>query len=294
MMMRKKTVKKSVGYLVLPAVCLSTCMVLVPMILTVIVAFTDWNGVSSLRELNFVGLGNYRELFSDKVFWSAFTNNVAWTTIYLTIPVCIGLFTAALLLGRKKTRNAYQVLFLIPYVLAPAVNAMLWLNIILNPISGVLGYLKSLGWNVFNPLSNMDTALFAVAGVDIWHYWGFLTVVYLAALRQTPVDQVEAAELDGCSAVQMFRYIYYPNIRSTFRLMLIMIMITSFKTFDYVWLLTQGGPAHATEMLGTYAYKFAYSMFQTGKAAAVSLFMGVFGMAASSLYTYLSQKDSGE
>lgn len=283
--------KKSIGYLSAPALLLSMLMVVVPTILTVIVAFTDWNGVASLQNLHFVGLQNYRELFTNDVFWQSFTNNLAWTMIYLTVPVCIGMFTAALLLGRKKTRSAYQVLFLIPYVLAPAVNAMLWLNIMFNPMSGVLGYLKGLGLPLFNPLSNMNTALYAVAGVDIWHYWGFLTVVYLAAMRQTPTDQIEAAEVMGCNAVQVFRYVYYPNMRATFRLMLIMIMITSFKTFDYVWLLTQGGPAHATEMLGTYAYTLAYSMFQTGKAAALSLFMGVFGMAASGLYTFLSRKE---
>lgn len=283
--------KKSVGYLTLPAIVLSCVVVLIPMILTIVVAFTDWNGVASLNTLNFTGLTNFKELFSDKVFGTAFENNVRWTLIYLVVPVCIGLFAAALLIGRTKTRTAYQVLFLIPYVLAPAVNGMLWLYIILNPVAGVLGFLKKMGLGVFNPLSRLNTALYAVSAIDIWHYWGYLTVIYLAALRQTSVDQIEAAQIEGCTTVQVFRYVYFPSIKPTFRLMWIMIMITSFKTFDYVWLLTQGGPAHGTEMLGTYAYKLAYSMFQTGKAASVSLIMGVFGMIVSSLYTFLSRKE---
>lgn len=283
--------KRSVGYLVLPALALSAVVVLLPMLLTVVVAFTDWNGVANLEELHFIGIRNFQELFGDTDFRTSFVNNVLWTTIYLTVPVCIALFIAALLLGRKKSRTVYQVLFLIPYVLAPAINAMVWLYIIFNPVAGVLGFLKKAGIGAFNPLSNRSTALYAVAGIDIWHYWGYLTVVYLAALRQTPVDQIEAAEVMGCNAGQIFRYVYFPNIRPTFRLLLIMIMITSFKSFDYVWLLTQGGPAHATEMLGTYAYKLSYSMFQAGKAAAVSLIMGTFGLIMSSLYTALSRKE---
>ncbi len=283
--------KRSVGYLVLPALCLSALAVFLPMLLTIIVSFTDWNGVANLKELNFIGLRNFTEIFADEVFIKAFVNNVLWTTIYLSIPVCIALFAAVLLLGRKNARIAYQILFLIPYVLAPAINAMVWLYIIFNPVSGVWGFLKKLGMNVINPLSNQSIALYTVAGIDIWHYWGYLTVVYLAALRQTPQDQIEAAQVMGCNALQIFWYVYFPNIKATFRLMLIMIMITSFKSFDYVWLLTQGGPAHATEMLGTYAYKLSYSMFQTGKASAVSLVMGAFGLAMSSLYTALSRKE---
>ena len=116
-------------------------------------------------------------------------------------------------------------------------------------------------------------------------------VVYLASLRQTPEDQVEAARVEGCSGWQLFRYVYFPNMLPTFKLMMIMSVINSFLTYDYVYLMTSGGPAHSTEMLSTYAYTFAFASLQVGKAAAIALFMSFFGLLASFVYIHLSQNE---
>jgi raffinose/stachyose/melibiose transport system permease protein len=275
--------------LVAPAVLLSATVVLVPAVLTAVTAFTDWDGVAT--SAHWVGLGNFRHILADDVFWTALGNNLKWTVVFLTVPVAIGLATAMLLLRRPRSRTLYQVIFLVPYVLAAITNAMLWLNIIYNPISGVFGYLRDHGLDIKPPLANLDTALYAVALVDVWHFWGFLTVVYLAALRQTPTDQVEAAIVAGANGVQLFRYVYFPNIKATFQLLFVMTVIFSFLAFDYVFLLTGGGPAHATEMLSTYAYTFAFATFQFGKAAAVGLTMSLFGLVCSFAYTWLSRKD---
>ncbi len=275
--------------LVMPALLLSVSVVLIPGILTAYVSFTDWNGVSP--EMKWIGFENFAAIFRDKVFWQALSDNVRWMLLFLTIPVIIGLLTATLLLRRKRGRTAYQMIFLFPYVLAPVTNAILWLNIILNPVSGVMGYLQKMGFPLRAPLGNISTALYAVALVDIWHYWGFLTVVYLAALRQTPIEQVEAAMVEGANGWQLFRFVYLPSIRPTVQLMFILIIIFSFLTFDYIYLLTGGGPAHATEMLSTYAYTFAFASFQFGKAAAVGLMMSIFGLMASFAYTWMSRKE---
>ena len=108
--------KRSVGYLVLPALGLSALAVFLPMLLTIIVSFTDWNGVANLKELNFIGLRNFTEIFADEVFIKAFVNNVLWTTIYLSIPVCIALFAAVLLLGRKIARISFKLLLFFIFV----------------------------------------------------------------------------------------------------------------------------------------------------------------------------------
>ncbi|MDD3338391.1 MAG: sugar ABC transporter permease [Lachnospiraceae bacterium] len=288
-----KTKKMNWNYLLIaPALLISVSIILIPGIMTILYSFTDWNGLSP--KINFIGVRNFIELFQDKIFFRAILNNVIWVVMFLTIPVCVGMLAAMLLLGRKKTRSIYQVGFLIPYILAPAVNAMLWLNIMFSPISGVVAALRNLGLDLSSPLASMKTAIYACAGVDIWHYWPYLTVIYLAALRQTPADQVEAARVEGCNAWQLFRYVYLPNIMSTVSLMFIMITIGSFLAFDYIKLLTGGGPAHATEVLGTYAYSFAFSSMKVGKAAAVGLFISFFGLIASGIYTRISRKESME
>jgi raffinose/stachyose/melibiose transport system permease protein len=118
-----------------------------------------------------------------------------------------------------------------------------------------------------------------------------LTIVYLAALRQTPPEQVEAAQVEGANGWQVFRYVYLPSILPTILLMYVMIIIFSFLTFDYIYLLTGGGPAHATEMLSTYAYTLGFSSFLVGRASAVGIVMSAFGLVAAIFYTWLSRKD---
>lgn len=278
-------------FFAVPGFLLSALIILIPSMMTVMYAFTDWNGVSA--DYNWIGFQNFIELFEDDIFWRALFNNVKWTAMFLTIPVIIGLVTSYLLLSTKFSKNIYQGIYIIPYILAPVTNAMLWLNIIFNPVSGLAGYLNDIGVNIGAPLGNTSTALYAVAAVDIWHYWGFLTVVYLAALRQTPTDQVEAAVIDGCNKWQQFRFVFYPSIKPTMKLMFIMIIIFSFMTFDYIYLLTGGGPARSTEMLSTYANSF-FTSFQTGKAAAVALIMSIFGLSAATLYVHLSREEEAE
>lgn len=276
---------------ILPGLLLSVLIIMVPGLMTVFYGFTDWNGISAAY--NWIGMGNFKEIFGDEIFFRALRNNIIWTFLFLTIPVGIGLVTSFFLLYARRTYKAYQAVFIMPYILAPVTNAMLWLNIIFNPVSGLVGYLNGVGFNLGSPLGNTKTALYAVAGVDIWHYWGFLMVVYFAALRQTPEDQIEASVLEGCSFFQQFRYIYYPNIKATMKLMFIMIIIFSFMTFDYVYLLTGGGPARATEMLSTYANSY-FTTFQTGKAAAVAFIMSIFGLLAATLYVRLSRGEELE
>ena len=103
---------------------------------------------------------------------------------------------------------------------------------------------------------------------------------------------VEAATMDGCNGWQLFRYIYFPSMLPTFKMMLVLIVIQSFLQFDYVYLLTSGGPAHATEMLGTLTYNYAFSLFQFGKSAAIAVMMSVLGLVASLMYARMSRNES--
>jgi len=279
---------------ILPAILITASVVVLPGINTIYSSFTSWNGFSA--EKNFIGIDNYISLFQNKYFWIAFKNNMIWMALFLTIPVLIGMGGALLLLNRRRGRNILQMTLLIPYVLAPVVNAMIWKNIIYSPTSGIIGFINNLnlGFTLDNPLVSKNFGLVAVAAVDIWHFWSYLMIIYLAALRQVPGDQIEAATVDRASYFQRFRYVLYPNIRPTVRLMSIMIIIFSFLAFDYVQLMTQGGPAHYTELLSTLAYSFAFSERKLGMASAVSMIMSFFGLIASFIYMKLSKEEERE
>ncbi len=276
--------------LCVPAVLLSGFVILIPGIQTVYSAFTSWNGISSVKE--WVGLENFRSLASDYIFKRAVVNNIKWTLIFLTIPVVMSLLASLLMVYFKVGKKTFQTIYLIPYLLAPTTNAIIWLNMIFSPNAGLVGFLQKMGVSITSPLGNMSTALFGVAMVDIWHYWGFLTVIFLAAFRQTPTEELESAKLDGANMWQTFRYIYFPNIAPTVRLMLVLIVIYSFCTYDYIYLLTGGGPAHATEVLSTYAYTTAFSAFKFGRASAIALAIGLIGSVVAFFYTWFSRKEA--
>ena len=147
---------------VTPALCLSVVIVLAPGLLTFAVAFTDWDGIS---QPVFAGLHNFADLFGDQVFWAAVVNNVQWALIFLTIPMVVALVVASLLLTRKRSAAIYQVILLLPYVLSPIANAVIWQNIIFDPVSGLLGFISRNYFAIQDPLTDTRTALYAVAAV---------------------------------------------------------------------------------------------------------------------------------
>jgi len=277
--------------LLFPALFISISVVLIPSIQTIYNSLTSWNGFAA--EKTFIGFVNYLEIFEDRYFHIAIKNNIIWMLLFLTIPVCVGMGMALLLLQRKRSRNFLQMIFLVPYVLAPVVTAMIFKNIIYSPTSGLIHFLNELnvGLDLKNPLTSREFGIIAVAAVDMWHFWSYLMIIYLAALRQTPADQLEAARLDGANFPQLFFHIYLPNIKPTVHLMSIMIVIFSFLAFDYVNLMTQGGPAHYTELLATLAYTSAFSERKIGMASAYSVIMSVFGLIAAFFYTKASMKE---
>lgn len=282
-----RNLEGSYALFVLPAILLSALVVVVPAILTILASLTEWDGVS---QPYWVGLDNFTELLGDSAFWQAVFNNVRWMVIFLTIPMALALVASSILLNRKKAAAVYQIILLIPFVLSPVANTGIWLNMVLDVNSGVLGYVNRTWVDLGYPLGNLDSALYTVAAVNIWSFWGYLAVIFTAAMRQTPEEQLEAAYLEGANAWQIFVNVTFPNILPTFSLMFVIVTIYSFLNFDYVYLMTGGGPAGSTEMLSTLAYSFAFRTFEVGKAAAVAIAMSFFGLLASFVYVWLSRE----
>lgn len=268
-----------------PLLILNFIVVIVPSILAVRYAFTDWSGMGPA---NYVGLANFQEMFSDRFYWKAIWNNMRWTLVFLTVPVAMGLLGATLLSSIKRGQMLFRTLYFIPYVLASVVNTYIW-KLILNPVFGVGPWLAERGipWLDVRFFGNSDTSLYAVAFVDNWHFWGFLVVLYLAAMQGVDAQLYEAARIEGATRWQEFRHVTVPGIRPTLVFTLIMIMIWSFLVFDYIFLLTQGGPAHSSEVLATLTYSTAFFSFRVGYATAISLTMTLFSAIFISLFAIL-------
>lgn len=272
----------------IPTLAINIAIILLPAILTIALAFYRWDGMS---QPVFAGFENFRELAGDRVFWIALTNNIIWTAIFLTIPIGFALLVASSLLLITKGRLLFQVIFFLPIIIATVITARVWQGMIFNPVSGIYGWLEQFGIDLTNPLSQTETSLYGVAAVDLWHWWGFLAVIFFAALRQVPAEQIEAARLEGATFFQMLRYVLLPGIKSTILLMMIMTVIWSFLVFDFVFIMTRGGPAFSSEVLSTMAYRLAFYDLNVGKAAATALVISLFGLVATFFYIRAQAKD---
>ncbi|TIO10848.1 sugar ABC transporter permease [Mesorhizobium sp.] len=274
-------------YLV-PTLIINFVIVLVPALLTVVLAFCNWDGISTP---SFSGLDNFRALFADSVFWSALINNIIWTCIFLIVPIAMGLLAASMLLIVKRGSNFFQVVYFLPVVIATVITARVWQGMIYSPVTGLFGILSRMGLPLANPLAQPSTALFGVATVDLWHWWGFLCVIFFAALRQVPQEHIEAARIEGANYGQMMRYVLLPAIWPTITLMMIMTVIWSFLAFDFVYILTQGGPAFSSEVLSTLAYRHAFYDLNVGQAAAAALVISLFGLVGTFFYVRLQARE---
>ena len=272
----------------LPTLAINVVIILIPACLTIALAFFRWDGISPPI---FIGLGNFESLWGDRVFWRALTNNFIWTAIFLLVPIAMGLLAATMLLIARRGRTFFQIVYFLPVIIATVITARVWQGMIYSPVTGVFGLLDRMGIPVVNPLSQPSLALFGVATVDLWHWWGFLCVIFFAALRQVPAEQIEAARLEGATFFQMMRYVLLPGIKPTIILMMIMTVIWSFLVFDFVYILTQGGPAFGSEVLSTLAYRKAFYDLDVGQAAAASVVISLFGLVATFFYIRVQSKE---
>jgi raffinose/stachyose/melibiose transport system permease protein len=268
----------------LPAVLINVAIILVPAVLTLAAAFVVWDGVGVPA---WAGLTNFQRMADDPVFWSALSNNVAWTLIFLSVPVVMAIVMAAALLVAPRGRLVIQSIIFLPRILAVAVIGRIFQGMIFSPATGVLAWLNGHGFSLSDPLADPDRSLYAVAAVDIWHWWGFLAIVFLAAMRQVGIEQIEAARLDGAGFLALLRHVLLPGISPTLTLMLILTVIWSFQVFEFIYIVTRGGPAYGSEVLATLAYRHAFLEADVGQAAAVACVMSLFGLCATAVYLRL-------
>lgn len=272
---------------VAPALLLSAFVILAPVIGTLALSTTDWDGFS---KLNFIGFENYKTLITDNVFWMSLINNFKWMAYFLTVPVICALIVAVVVSKTKVGQMFFRSAFFMPYVVSSIVTSKIW-SLIYSPFNGVNSVLDAIGIK-FMPdyLGNQSLALFSVAFVDSWRFWGFLLVLFLTALQQTDKSLEEAATIDGASEIKAFWHVILPQIRPTITMMIMLIMIWSFGAFEYVFLMTGGGPGRSTELIGTYMYKLALQNQAPGYASTIALAMAIFSFVIMGVFSLLKKK----
>ncbi len=245
---------------------------LVPMVFAICLAFCDWDGAHAIE---FIGIQNFVDLLDDDTFKASFVNTIVYTvgTVPLTLVCSLGL---ALLLNQKvKFRNLFRTVSFFPYVASLVAVAAVW-NMIFSPSMGPINQLlAALGVaqeNLPRWAAGKDTAMITVILFSVWKNMGYYMVIYLAGLQGTNPELNEAAELDGANKWQIFWNVTLPQLRPTTFFVIIMLTINSFKVYDQMYMITQGGPGNATMTLVYDIYNVAFvNTPRYGYASAISM-----------------------
>ena len=258
-----------------PTAIVIALVIALPIIYTLALGFFVQNTLT--RSWRFVGLANYADLLTDSDFWSAFWNGVVFTVGSTVVATVFGLAVAVLLDCNFRGRGPLRALVIFPYIVPSIVVAFIWKFIfsgrgILNDFLGFVGaQAVSVPW-----LGDQRFAMMAVILISAWTWFPFAAITLLAAIQNVPDNIYEAAALDGASTARRFVHLTLPLLVPAIMVVVLIRAIWAFRNFEMIWLLTEGGPIGATEVLPIMAYTEAFGLFRMGHASAVAVSLMVF------------------
>jgi ABC-type sugar transport system permease subunit len=271
----------------LPALLLVGTLLLWPFVRSSYLSFTDFKGIG---RPTFVGLDNYRTLIHDPVLSRSFTNTLVWVIGTLVLPVGLGLMIAVL--SHNLPGGAfYRLPFLLPYALSGTAIATVWKFMLIRD-GAVNGVLTALGlesltrsWLLRPPLNT-----WAMIVASTWQTVGVSVLLFLIGLQVIPKDPIEAARLDGAEGWRLFRDMTLPLLRPMTVVTVGISLVNSLKTFDIIWIMTQGGPYRSSETLAVTMYRETFVLFRHGYGAAIAVVLSVIVVAVSFFYLQRSMR----
>ena len=257
-------------FLALPCALLAAFFVF-PFAQTIYLSMTDWYG--TFQTTGWVGLQNYQDLLGDSLFRKAVGNTLLYFGLSLVVLFPLALFIAWGLMRTRGTRSFYQLAIFAPAVLSVSVAGVLW-KFIYNPNFGLLNTaLETVGLGGLTRawLGETSTAMFGIVVAVIWHGIATWIILLLAGMDRIPTELTEAASLDGASDRQVFLRVTLPLLWPVLSTLLVLWFIQSMQTFAFIYVMTDGGPHGATEVMATYMYRLAFGgrMFAYGSAMAI-------------------------
>lgn len=283
--MKKKSSKAArkeflvgIGF-ILPSLLGFLVFTFIPVVISLFLSFTSWNFMEGWGAIKFTGLTNYIRLFSDEWFINSYRNNIVFTAVTVPVLIALGLVMANIINKYIYGGGAVRTMIFIPYIASVVAVCTVWMVLLqpsygpVNQILMALGVENPPGW-----LADFKWSLPSIMIIYIWQQVGYYSIVFLAGLKGLPEDVYEAARVDGASSIRQFFSITIPLISPTTFFLTIMGIIGSFKVFDQVSVLTQGGPGSSSSVMAYYVYRTAFEYFDMGYAntLAWALFVLVF------------------
>lgn len=262
-----------------------------PLVAAFLTSLTDSTGVGAAQP---VGARNYVDMATDPVFWRAAGNTVLLAAVSVPLVLGCGLGLALLLLRHVPARTFFRALFLAPYVVSGVVVAMAGRWIFDENVGIVNRGLTAIGLSGVPWQSSTAGSMVSVLLVLVWARTGLAVVVYLSALQNVPQDLMRAAATDGASRWQQFRHVVLPQLRPTTFFLAVIMTIETFRTFDVVWVMTKGGPQHATELLVTYSYAQGFDARAQGYGSAVGIVVFLVVALGTALWWWIQRRSEAE
>jgi multiple sugar transport system permease protein len=236
----------------------------------------------------YAALDNFETVLSDERFWPALWRTGVWTFVSVAGEYALGLASAVALAQPIRGRTAFRALIIIPWVIPIVVAGLTW-TWMLTPDYGVINlWMVKLGLlaKPYYWLGNLDSALLTVAFVNIWRSFPFYTLSLLAALMSVPRDVLESAAMDGARPFRRFMYIVMPYLKAVSLTLIFIHIIWTAINFDFIWVMTQGGPLNSSETLPILIYRYAFEDFDVGAASALAMMTMGFMLAVFFIYWY--------
>lgn len=273
----------------LPGLIFLVVVTQIPFVVTLVISFMEWNLMRPDR-IRFGTLDNYVTVATDERMRAAMLNTVVLVTSAVLLSLLIGTGLALLLNRRFRGRGIVRTLLITPFLIMPMAAALMWKHLIYNPVYGLLNGTLTLIGNFFGfrapqPEWVSTAPMAAIVIALVWTWTPFMMLITLAGLQSQSLDVLEAAEVDGATGFQQFRYITLPHLRQYLELALVLGIIYLLNTYDHVFTITQGGPGMATTNLPYEIYLTAFRKYDYGEAAAagvivviISIIIATFGM----------------
>jgi raffinose/stachyose/melibiose transport system permease protein len=257
-----------------PATVIFAVVLIYPMTYSAWLSLFQWDGVSPNKV--WVGVENYVELFTaNRVFWIALKNNVFWSLLSLVIPTGIGLGLALLLNTAFRGSSFFRSVFYFPAILSMSIVGLIW-SWMYHPTLGLINQsFAAIGLTGLenNWLSDPSIALYSVFVAATWHNAGLPMLLFLAGLQTIPKEVMEASRIDGATRLQSFWFVTFPMLRETTMVVVAITAINSLKVYDIIYVMTYGGPANRTQVLGTWMYFLTYNHNEVGLGTAIAVIL---------------------
>ncbi len=264
-----------------PAVLILLATTVVPFVYLFYNSLTHWDLRRAYQGQHFIGLGNYADMLGDGLFWSSVETTFLAAAGVVTVELTLGMLLALLFIRQFPGKRVFRSLFLLPLIMTPVVVGLTW-RMLYNSDLGMINYLlRSAHLPTPNWLASAELALPSIIITDAWHQTPFVTLMFVAGLQSLPTEPNEAARLDGASPWQLFWHITLPQLRPLIFLALIFRATDAIRLFDTIFVMTNGGPANATQTLNMYAYKVGFAFLNMGYGSALAVILLLICLAIS-------------